>query len=94
MQRRKTTGGAAGAARATLEPVARLTAALVAYLDGDPTRTTAAELYAIEAIANQLRRAVTRPNATIAIFSLTAADVFTAADRRAIEHFIQISKQR
>ena len=89
-----TTADLTGNARATLEPVARLTAALVSYLDGDHTATTAAELYAVEAIATHLRRALTRPNAVIAIFSLIDTLNLPDPDRRRIESFIQRTRQR
>lgn len=91
--KRKTTGNIADTARATIEPAARLTAALVSFLDGDHTKTTAAELYAVEVIADHLRRALTRPNAINAICSLTGTAI-NADDRQAIDLFLQQTKQR
>ena len=89
MRKRPTRSDTATVARATLEPVATLTAALVSYLDGDFTKTTAAELYAIEAIAMHLRRAMTRPNTVIAVCSLIDTLPLTDPERRRIESFIQ-----
>lgn len=92
MQRRKATGSIAETARATIEPVAALTAALVSFLDGD-TEPTARDIYAIEAIADHLRRGLNRHNATMAICSLLDALPLTAGDRQAVEKFLHQSKR-
>lgn len=93
MQKRKPTGSIAETARATIEPVAALTAALVSFLNGDLNDATAADLYAIEAIADHLRRGLNRPNATMAICSLLDALPLTAGDRQTVEKFLHQSKR-
>ena len=93
MQKRKTTGSIAETALETIEPVATLTAALISFLNGDMTAATGADIYAIEAIANHLRRGLNRPNATMAICSLLDTLPLTAGDRQTVEKFLQQSKR-
>ena len=82
------------AARGYLEPVGKLAAALVVYLDGPLATKTMADLYGVATIATNLRRAFARQNTVVAVNSILDKLNLPDEDRKKIENYIQPAPRR